>query len=121
MAYTKLKADYGECTTRTFTAGSDRSAGDEIVINGQLGVVYEDVSSGNEGTAIVGAPPPGIDLSAGSVALNRGDEATWDVADGNINNDTTNNVTVGWVYQDAASGDSEVRVVLESALNLGVS
>lgn len=121
MAYLKLKADYSECTTRTFTASADRSAGDELVLNGQLAVVYEDVSSGDEGVAIVGVPPPGIDLSAGAVALNRGDEATWDVADSNVNNDTTNNVTVGWVYQDAASGDSEVRVVLESALNLGVA
>ena len=121
-----LKADYGKCDTVPFTAGSDRSAGDVIVKNGRLGIVYEDTESGADGILITGVPAPGINIpKATGLSFTNLDEVYWDVADGNSNADSANTL-IGYAYlSDGAPGgvnaDTEVRVVLSDALNLGVA
>ena len=126
MSYTRLKADRGETKTVPFTASSDRSAGDVIVKNQKLGAVLEDVSSGNTGTMIVGVPAPGINLPKKSEAFSHLDEVYWDVSAGAFTGTAADGVHVGYAYlasgaPGGASGDADVRVVLNDALNHAVT
>lgn len=114
MAYLDLKADYGECDTLPFTnsTGSDLSAGDEHIEGEKLGVVYEDTPDTEDGVLVVGVPAPGINLpKATGNAFSAGDPVYWSTANDNLDS-TDTNALVGHAYEDAASADTEVRVVL---------
>ena len=118
MSYQKLRGDYAKADINRFTATADRSAGDVIVENGRVGVVVDDVDSGDEGLAIFGTDDRGIMMPKQGVAVNRNQEAYWSAGDGWVTNSTTESdgttatTKIGRFAKAAAAGDAEAQTEL---------
>lgn len=124
-AQSSIRAHYGECDTLPWTNGTGSSVnGDTVrVVQDKVGLVFEDVDDGESTVLVVDIPGPGADLprNTNDSAWTAGDEVFLDTDNSNNSNDqftiqgttnTTSNPTVGYAYLDAATGDSEGRVVL---------
>lgn len=122
-----LHCDEGRTVRVPFTAGSDRTAGDAIVKNEKLGVVREDVSSGNDGVMYTGVPPAGIDMPKKTgESFSHLDEVYWDATAGAFTGTAADGVHVGYAYLSSGApggqnADTEVRVVLQDSINNAVT
>jgi len=114
-AYQKLLADYGECDTFVIdnSTGSEIDGASLVVEGDTLAMVLDPIPDGESGVVVYGVPSPGIRLpKASAVSFSPGDVVTFDVADGEVNDDTSGNSVVGRCLKPAASADAEVVVAL---------
>jgi predicted RecA/RadA family phage recombinase len=114
-AYQKLFADYGECGTFLIsnTSGAEIDGASVRVEEDTLVMVLDPIPDGENGVAIYDVPAPGIALpKASGVSFAPGDVVTYDVADGEVNDDTSANSVVGRALKAAAGSDAEVVVAL---------
>lgn len=117
----QLKGDYTLATPSRFTAAEDLSAGDVVVVQSRVGVVLDDVASGDDGVALFGTDPNGVDMPKATGAISRHAKLYWD-EDGNpasgaagsgaVTTTASGNLYVGRAAADAASGDANATVEL---------
>ena len=122
----QLKGFYDSCTPQRFTAAADQSQGDVVVNNGRVGVVVDDVASGDDGLYVVGTDVHGVEVPHAAVACARDEDAYWD-EDGDPVGGTagtgavTNvaaagaNIRIGRFAQSAAVGDAKAVVELTNS------
>lgn len=119
MDHPKLLAPFDLCNTIVFTngSGSTITSGTWRVEGEVLGMVVQDVEDGEDGVMLVDVPPPGIliPVEGTTVDLIVGEHAYWDVADGELNDDSAANADVGYALEAAVAGDAEVRFRLLNA------
>lgn len=111
----QLKGDYCLATPRPFTAAAAHSSGDVIVRQTRVGVVLDDVASGDDGVFIVGTDPNGIEMPKATGAIAADAKVYWD-EDGNpvdgdagsgaVTTTSTSNLYLGRAAQASASGDA---------------
>jgi predicted RecA/RadA family phage recombinase len=120
MDHPKLKAPWDECDQLKFTnsSGSTIASGTWRIQGTVLGMVMRDVEDGAEGIMCVYAPYPGILApKVDSVtAFGVGARVYWDIADGELNGDSTNNDAVGYAVVAALATDAEVQIVLQNSV-----
>ena len=105
--------------TTEFTAGADYSSGDVVVIGQQIGVVVDDVTSGNVGVAYLEGVFIVPKVSAAVIA--QGESVIWDASagafDDNLATPATGDVSgccVAW----AAGANGETTIAVK--LNVGI-
>lgn len=95
----------------TITAGADISSGDPVVVGDLFGVACGDIANGESGevqlTGVVGSIPKDT-----ATAFAQGASVYWDVADGELNDDSVNNKLVGYAYEAALAADATMTVLL---------
>lgn len=111
----QLKGAYSDATPSRFTAAADLSSGDVVVVQGRVGVVLDDVKSGDDGVAIFGTDPRGIDMPKATGAVAKHAKVYWD-EDGNpvdgdagsgaVTTTASGNLYLGRAAEPAASGDA---------------
>lgn len=93
-----------------YTPGSDVTAGDVVAQGTLVGVATSDIESGDKGSlAIEGI----FDFTKEEVAFTAGDDVYWDTnSEMAFKGETGSGKYLGKATQDAAAGDSTVRVKL---------
>lgn len=96
----------------TFTAGSDVSSGDAVVIANILAVAVTDVASGEDGEAVTEGV---VTLPAETATFNQGEQVHWDVSEGKLLATGTATASgdlenVGTVWADSDGGTVDVKL-----------
>lgn len=112
-AYEKIKQSFEHGCTFTFTnsSGSEIDGATMRVEEDTLGMVVDPVEDGETGLLLYKHPKVAIPKVSGT-AFAEGAVVTWDVVDGEANDDTANNSVIGRAVEDAAGADAEVIVDL---------
>lgn len=111
----QLQGDYSSATPSRFTAAADLSSGDVVVVESRVGVVLDDVASGDDGVGIFGTDPRGIQMPKATGAIAKHAKVYWD-EDGNpvggvagsgaVTTTATGNLYLGRAAEAAVSGDA---------------
>lgn len=120
-----IREHIGDTHGFPFTNGSGAQidGGTIHVVGNKVGMVRNDVPDTEDGILITFVPPPGVSVprNTNDGAWSRGDEVFLDLDSSSNSNDqfttqattnTTSNPSVGYAYEDAASGDARARIVL---------
>lgn len=111
----QLKGFYQDATPKRFTAAADHASGDVVVNQARVGVVVDDVATGDDGVYIVGTDVHGVEMPKATGAIARDQKVYWD-EDGNpvggvagsgaVTTTSTANLYLGRAAEAAASGDA---------------
>lgn len=105
-----MKNRINESWDLEFTAPGDLSSGDIIDINDTIGVVQDDVLSGEIGRAQTSGK---FELAKNTgVAIAEGEVVYWDSTPGEVTNVSLSNRRLGTAAKAAATADTRVRVNL---------
>ena len=111
----QLKGDYSLSTPSRFTAAADLSSGDVVVVESRVGVVLDDVASGDDGVGIFGTDPLGVDMPKATGAIAKHARVYWDedgdpvggvAGSGAVTTTATANLYLGRAAEGAAAGDA---------------
>ena len=106
-----LDDHYGDCETLTITAGSDLKGGEPVNQGNKVGIVKEDVSSGDDVPLIIG-----IEVPKQGNSWTVGDAIYYDSGSNDFSNVSGDGNHVGHATESAAGGDARGRVALTNEL-----
>jgi predicted RecA/RadA family phage recombinase len=114
--FAKMKTYVQPGKTVTLEADDDYDSGDVIVINDIIGICSTSVETGDDvEVALVGVFDLPKDDSTGS-SIDQGERVYWNATDSVVETDSTAaNTLLGVATEDAADGDTTVRVRLNGS------